>query len=182
MSLAGTIRWAVVPYTPQPPFRLYGGHDREPVTVASVEPLVAAARSGGDAELTYLVPVKARPLLVLNDPLDGRLREVCGLRLLRLSRLEEEERAYVRAGRDELLFHLDPERHALPEESAAILGAIVRVHVDAIAGGPELSRLTRSELAVIGDRVTRVLGLDVTALAERRLDALRAARRRELPE
>ena len=131
--LAGSVRWAVVPFVPRPPFRVYAGGDRPPYVVETVDQLVEAGRRGGDPELTYLVPGKVRPVLVLAEPPDRLHREVAALRLLRLSTLGEDERQAIRRGDDDLLIYLDPSRFVLPEENAIMVSALVRVHADAIA-------------------------------------------------
>ncbi len=174
--LAGSVRWAVVPYVPRPPFRLYAGPDRPPFEIASVDRLVAAARNGGDPELTYLVSGRARPVLVLGDPPDHHHREVAALRLLRLSALAADEREAVREGDDELLVYLDPRRFDLPEESAVMVTALVRLHVEAIASGPPAGRLDPDELRRVGELVVRFYGIDVGALVERRIRELAARR------
>lgn len=175
--LAGSIRWAVVPFPPRPPFRVYAGVGRPPYVVESVDRLVEAGQRGGDPELTYLVPGKARPVLVLAEPPDRLHREVAALRLLRLSALDEDERQAVRRGDDELLLYLDPSRFVLPEEHAIMISALVRLHVDAIASGPPAGRLSAAELGEIGERIVRFYDVDVSALVERRLRELVARRR-----
>lgn len=175
--LAGSVRWAVVPFTPRPPFRVYAGVDRSPYVVETTDQLVEAGRRGGDPELTYLVPGKVRPVLVLAEPPDRLHREVAALRLLRLSTLDEDERQEVRRGDDELLVYLDPSRFALPEENAIMISALVRVHADAIATGPPAGRLSVAELGDIGERIVRFYGIDVEALVERRIRELVARRR-----
>jgi hypothetical protein len=61
--LAGAAVWAVVPFAPEAPFRLYAGPGAEPRVVPDVAPLIRAARRGGDPQLTYLVAGKIRPVL-----------------------------------------------------------------------------------------------------------------------
>ncbi len=175
--LAGSVRWAVVPFAPRPPFRVYAGSEQPPIEVARVDRLVEAARRGGDPELTYLVSGKARPVLLLADPPDRHHREVAALRLLRLSRLGQDEREAVRRGEDELLFYLDPRRFDLPEENAVMVSALVRLHVEALASGPPAGRLRAEELRVVGERIVRFYGIDAGALVERRIRELAAGRR-----
>lgn len=177
--LAGSVRWAVVPYAPAPPFRLFAGADHPPIVAPNADSVIAASRGGGDAELSYIVSGKARPVLVLTDVPDRHHQEVTALRLLRLSRLTEDEQRRVRAGDDELLFHLAPDRFGLPEDSAAMVSALVRLHVEAIGSGPPLGLLEASELSVLGERIIRFYGFDTRFLVERRIKEL-AARRREL--
>jgi hypothetical protein len=134
--LAGSVRWAVVPYVPRPPFRVYAGPGQPPFEIGTADRLVKAVQEGGDPELTYLVPGKVRPVLVLADPPERQHREVAALRLLRLSALEPDEGEAVRQGDDELLVYLDPRRFDLPEESAVMITTLVRLHLEAITTGP----------------------------------------------
>lgn len=74
-EVVGCALWALAPYVPAAPFRLYPGPgDRPPVIVADVGTLRRAARLGGDPEVTVLTPAKVRPVLVVaeaGDSLDG---------------------------------------------------------------------------------------------------------------
>jgi hypothetical protein len=177
LTLAGTVRWAVVPYAPRPPFRLYAGQDHPPIEISDPGQLFESARGGGDAELTYLVPGKVRPVLILNESTEVLHREVTALRLLRLSKLEPEERERVRRQEEPLLFHLDPARFDLPEESAAIVSALVRLNVDAVDTGADLGELNPNESRVIGERIIGFYGFDTRLLIERRVRELAARRR-----
>lgn len=174
--LAGSVRWAVVPFAPAPPFRLYAGTGSDPIVVSDADTVIDAARSGGDAELSYIVPGKARPVLLLNEPPASHHREVAALRLVRLSKLLPDEQQSVRAQHDEMLFHLAPDRFDLPEENAAMVTALVRLHVDAIGGGAALGRLDDDELRVLGERIVRFYGFDVRSLLERHIRELAARR------
>jgi hypothetical protein len=176
MGLAGAVVWAVVPFVPEAPFRLYAG-DRPPVEVDEPGKLIAAARRGSDSEFTFLVPGKARPVLVVSDRADERLEEVLALRLVRLGGLTAREREIVRSGEDPGLYHLDPDRFALPEENAAIIAALVRVHRSAIDPQP-VGRLGDDELRVIHERLATHYGLDLRRLVRGELERLAAAQRR----
>ena len=123
-----------------------------------------------------VVPGKARPVLVLNDPPGAHHREVTALRLLRLSTLTPDERVRVREGEDELLFHLDIERFDLPEECAAMVTALVRLSVDAIGSGTALGRLTDPESRLLGERIIGFYGFDTRSLLERQIRELAARR------
>ncbi len=180
-SLAGSVRWAVVPFAPAPPFRLYAGTGIEPIVVPDTGTVIRAARGGGDAELSYIVPGKARPVLLLNDPPAAHHREVTALRLLRLAKLSPDEQQRVRAHEDELLFHLAPDRFDLPEENAAMVAALVRLHVDAIGDGPALGRLDDNEMGVLGERMIRFYGFDTRRLLERWIRELAARHRARGP-
>jgi hypothetical protein len=174
--LVGSVRWAVVPFAPAPPFRLYAGPGHEPITVPDRDLLIDAVRRGGDAELSYIVPGKARPVLLLTDPPVAHHQEVTALRLLRLSKLTAPEQQHVRERRDELLFHLAPERFDLPEESAAMVTALVRLHVDAIGSVPALGQLDEDELRVLGERIVTFYRFDTRRLLERQIEELVARR------
>lgn len=177
--LAGTVRWAVVPYAPRPPFRLYAGEGHAPVSVPDAAKLIASARRGGDAEFSYLVPGKARPVLILNDPPSEHHQEITALRLLRLSKVADPaRREEIRRNGDPLLFHLDPARFALPEENAAIVSALVRVHVDAIDANAALGTLSSTELSAVGERIIGFYGFDTRLLVERTIRELASRRRR----
>jgi hypothetical protein len=172
---AGTVRWAVVPYAPRPPFRLYAGEGQAPVVVAEAATIIESARRG-EAEFTYLVPAKARPILVLSEPPSAHHQEVVGLRLLRLSQLDAAARELVRRQEEPLLFHLDPARFDLPEENAAIVSAMVRVHVEAIERDSR-GELDANELRVLGERAIEFYGFDTRLLVERTIRRLAARRR-----
>lgn len=175
-GLAGSVRFAVIPSVPAPPFRLYAGEGSAPIVVPDAATLIAAAQRGGDAELSYIVPGKVRPVLLLNDPPAAHHPEVTALRLLRLGKLAPDEQERVRAHDDELLFPLAAGRFDLPEENAAIVSALVRVHVDAIGDGPALGRLDDDELRLLGERITRFYGFDLRRLLERHICDLAARR------
>jgi 3-dehydroquinate synthase class II len=176
-ELAGAVVWAVVPFVPQAPFRLYAGPRHAPVEVAQADKLIAAARRGADTEFTFLAPGKARPVLVVSDRIDPRLSELLALRLVRLSTLDAREQVAVRAGTEPGLFHLPPERFELPEENAAIIAALVRVHETAIDPSP-VGRLDGDEVRAVHERIARHYGLDLHALVRAELQRLADAQRR----
>jgi hypothetical protein len=176
-GLAGAVVWAVVPFVPEAPFRLYGGEDHPPVDVPDVGKLIVAARKGSDTEFTFLVPGKARPVLVVSDRLDESLGELIALRLLRLGALTAKEREVVRSQDDPGLYHLDPERFELPEENAAIVAALVRIHRSAIDPQP-VGRLDQDELRAVHERLAIHYGLDLRQLVRGELERLAAAQRR----
>jgi hypothetical protein len=168
-----------VPYAPRPPFRLYAGEKQAPVTVPDAATIIASARRG-EAEFTYLVPGEARPVLLLSDPPAEHHQEVTALRLLRLSKLDAASQEHVREQRDPLLFHLDPTRFDLPEENAAMVSALVRIHIDAIETESR-GELNPNELRVLGERLIEFYRFDTRLLIERRIRQL-AARRQEREE
>jgi hypothetical protein len=176
-GLAGAVVWAVVPFVPEAPFRIYAGRDRDPIQVARPTKLIAAARRGSDSEFTFLVPAKARPVLIVSDHADSRLRELLALRLLRLSALGAEEQDIIRRNADPGLLFLDPDRLKLPEENAAIIAALVRVHRSAIDPRPA-GRLDEQELATVHERIVRHYGLDMRQLVRTELERLVEVRRR----
>ena len=177
-ALRGSIRWAIVPYPPQPPFRLYAGEEQAPIVVTDAERIIAGARKeGGDVELTYLVPAKVRPVLILSDPPSAHHRELTALRLLRLSKLSPEAREEVRQGQDRLFLYLPRERFGFREENAAMVSAMVRLHTDAIGHGPSLGRIDDDEMRELGERIIDFYGFDTRRLLDRRIRELAARRR-----
>jgi hypothetical protein len=177
-GLAGAVVWAIVPFAPAAPFRLYAGREHAPIEVETPDRLIADARKGGDTEFTFLVPGKARPVLVVSDRRDPRVNELLALRLVRLSKLGDAEQEIVRRHGEPGLVHLDPRRFDLPDENAAMIAAAVRVHESAIDGKPA-GRLDENELRVVHERVARHYGLDLNMLVRselRRLADERAGR------
>lgn len=159
----GRCYWAVAPYSPRPPFRLYAGEGNVPREVASPAQLTAAARKGM-SEFTMLTPVKARPVLVITDVLQPH-DEVLALRLQRLEKLTSKEAERVRQHEDETLYHLSPEQfQGLPVENAAILTALLRLPIDAVDTAAELGALNENELRVVHERVVRTHGLNLEML------------------
>ncbi len=180
-GLAGAVAWAVVPFVPEAPFRLYAGTEHPPLDVAGPASLIAAAREGADSEFTFLVPAKARPVLVVSDRVDPRLREVLALRLLRLSALDPDERDIVRAHRDPGLFPLEPERFDLPEENAAMIAALVRIHETAVDPRP-IGRLDESQLRSVHGHIARHYRLDLRHIVRAELERLAAVKRQGTSE
>jgi hypothetical protein len=170
--LAGSVRWAVVPYAPAAPFELYAGADHAPIEA----PLKAMIERGADSEWRFLVGGKVRPVLVLADPSE-HYDELVALRLRRFAKLSTEEQQTVRDQRDPLMFHLVPERFTLPEENAVIVSAMVRVATSAIDTKRSLGTLGDEEMRVLGERVIRYFGFDTRLLVERRIRELAEARR-----
>jgi hypothetical protein len=173
-GLAGAVAWAVVPFAPEAPFRLYAGARRAPVDVPEANKLIAAARRGADTEFTFLVPGKARPVLIVSERLDARLGELLAVRLLRLSKLDAHEQEAVRTGAEPGLYHLPPDRFDLPEENAAIIAALVRVHRSAV-DTTTVGQLDRNALREVHGRIARHYGLDLHDLVRGELERLAAA-------
>lgn len=177
-GLAGAAVWAVVPFAPEAPFRLYAGPSHDPIEVGTPDRLIAAARKGGDPQFTYLVPGKARPVLVLSDAHDDDLGEVLALRLARFSRLTAEEQRRVRDHGHPTLFHLAPGNFpGLPEENAAMIAGLVRLHRSAI-DAEICGRLDDIELTTVHEQFVRFHGFNVRRLVEERLRRLSAQPRR----
>lgn len=178
-GLAGAIAWAVVPFAPAAPFRLYAGEDRAPIEVPEATKLIEAARRGAGAQFTYLVPGKVRPVLILSDRHDRSLAEYLALRLARFSKLEPAEQERVRAQQSRTLFHLRPDEFPdLPEENAAMIAGLVRVHRSAVDPTP-LGRLDAQDLAVVHQRVTRFYGFDLRMLVHEQLRTLAERQRQQ---
>lgn len=160
---AGRCHWAVAPFSPRPPFRLYAGLDSPPREVASPAQLTAAAKKGM-SEFTVLAPVKARPVLLLTEVLQPH-DEVLAVRLQRLEKLTADEAMRVRDHRDEGLFHLEPDAFpGLPVENAAIVTALLRLPIHAVDTSAELGSLNDNELRTLHERVVRANGFDLEML------------------
>ena len=161
---AGEAYWAIVPYTPQAPFKIHLA-DAAPVEVPSAAQIVDGLRKGGDAEFGFVVRAKARPVLLLSGLSDPRTGDLFALRLLRFSELSHDEQRQVREQREPLLFHLRPERFTgLPEECAALLSAPIRTHQTALDTRECLGRLDRNELRVLTERFVTYWRFDLRQL------------------
>ncbi len=169
----------LAPFAPAPPFQIYQ-EGAAPRPVDSVEPFTAAARKGA-SEFALLVPVKARPVLVITEVLPEH-EEVLALRLRRFEKLASEaERERVREGADPGLFHLKPERFGgLPVENAAIVSSVLRLPAAALDRRTSLGALDDNELRALHERVARVHRLRLDMLVLERAQALvqRAQRKR----
>lgn len=172
----GHCYWAVAPFAPAPPFRIYQ-EDAEARDVDSVEPFTEAVRKGM-SEFVLLTPVKTRPVLVITGVLREH-EEVLALRLRRLEKIATDAaRDLVRQGEDHALFYLQPERFpGLPVENAAIVTSLLRLPVSAIDRRTSLGSLNEDDLRVVHERVARAheLKLDVMIVeqARRLLEAAR---------
>jgi hypothetical protein len=172
----GHCYWALAPYSPRPPFRLYG-EAMAPKDVRSTEPFVDAARKGM-SEFVVLTTVKARPVLVIT-PVSPEHDEVLALRLRRFEKLSSDTaREQVRAGSDPVLFPLQPERFlGLPVENAAIVTSLLRLPVEALDRRESLGSLDDNELRTLHERVVRAHGLKLDTLILERAQTIIAAAR-----
>lgn len=162
-SPSGRCYWAVAPFSPQPPFRLYA-RDAPPVTVQSAGSIVDAARKGM-SEFVMLSTVKARPVLVLTDVLP-EYDEVLALRLRRFAKLGSDyARDRVRRGDDANLFALERQRFSgLPEENAAIVSSLMRLPIATLDRRETLGHVDEHGLRLLHERVVTALRLRVDTL------------------
>ncbi|HEY1457652.1 MAG TPA: hypothetical protein VGF15_03955 [Solirubrobacteraceae bacterium] len=176
MPPLGHCYWALAPYSPRPPFRLYG-EKMEPKSIASAEPFVDAARRGM-SEFVVLTPVKARPVLVIT-PVLPEYDEVLALRLRRFEKLSSDTvRQQVRDRADPALFHMRPDRFpGLPVENAAIVTSLLRIPAEALDRRQSLGSLDENELRVLHGRVVSAHGLKLDMLVLERAQALIAKAR-----
>lgn len=176
---AGEVYWAVVPSTPRAPFQVFV-KDKPPVEVPVARKIIDGLRSGEDVELRFVVEAKARPFLLLSDRVDPQTGDLFGLRLARLSALEEDEAQQVRDQRQPGLFHLKPERFPdLEEESAAMISAPIRLHETAVDIDKPLGRLDQNEMRVLSERFVSYWELDLNQLLIGKIREL--LRKRESP-
>lgn len=150
-----------------------------PKTVSSPDPFVDAARKAM-SEFVVLVPVKARPVLVITPAL-GDYDEVLALRLRRLEKLSTDAaRQQVREGGDPALFALQAERFpGLPVENAAIVTSLLRLPLDALDRRESLGSLDESGLRTVHAHLARTHGLKLdTLILERAQQLLASAQRR----
>jgi hypothetical protein len=145
----GSIYRAVAPFAPEPPFRIYAGEKTSPIVVNETPRLTEAEQ----VEFTVLIPVKARPVLVISEP-SRRYNEVLALRLRRLSRLTEAERLAALSDEADDLVCLDPRLcPGLEEENAAIVTTAMRLPVSALDLARPLGRLDGDEVRSIHERL-----------------------------
>lgn len=180
MTLAtGEVYWAVVPSTPRAPFQVFV-KDSPPVEAPSARKIIDGLRKGGSAELRFVVEAKARPVLLLSDRVDPHTGDLFGLRLVRLSALDDDEAQQVREQRQPGLFHLKPERFPeLEEESAVMISAPIRLHETAVDSTQPLGRLDQNELRVLSERFVSYWELDLHQLLIGKIREL--LRKRESP-
>lgn len=177
-GLRGAIVWALVGFVPEAPFRLWHG-DRHPhSSLPNARTFANQARHQGlDAQQTFLVEGKLRPILLLQDRPRNVLREIVGLRMVRLERLSQEQQTAIREQREPSLFHLAvaQSRYGLSKEMAIDLNALVRVHASAVLPRA-VGHLDDNEMRVIGQRLVQHLDVDLepllARLVEERLDQL----------
>lgn len=168
---AGRCYWAVAPFSPEPPFRIYAD-GAAPIEVDSAHKMQTAAARGG-SEFTVLTSVKVRPVLVVSEILSP-FDEVLALRLKRLSTLSEDQARAVREGQDDRLFYLDPEAmEGLELENAAIVTSLLKLPVGALDTTAELGSINEGELRVLHQSIadSNGLRLDLPVL-ERALDLI----------
>jgi hypothetical protein len=181
-SFRGAIVWAVAPYVPQAPFRIWGGTDQPIAPIATANELARQVlRRGLDAEQTFLVGGKLRPVVLLQERPRRALPEYAALRILRLEELSESRRESIRARAEASLYYLpvDKRKYGMTKEGAVDLNSLVRIHESAIAGRP-IGRLDAAELRLLGERLVDHLDIDLTASIEHRarelLEEIAAAR------
>lgn len=177
-GLRGAVVWAVTPYIPEAPFRLWLGEDQPIATIPDATAYARQAREQGlEAEQTFLVEGKLRPVLLLQDRPRGVMPEIAALRMVRLEALSASEQEGIRAHREPSLFHLavKPQKYGLSKEMAVDLNALVRIHRSAFVPRA-VGRLDDNEMRVIGERLAEHLDIDleplIAAKAEARLELL----------
>ena len=162
--------WALTLFENEAPFRVVapagvqGSH-------RSVSSLAAATGMARGVELA--IGAKVRPVLLLQDRPLGRLPDLVALKLARLGKLSASTRGRIVAQRSPLFWFLgrDPARYGLRQEAAIDVASIVRIHPSAITGRP-VALLDDDVMAEVGERLARVLDLDLSALVRREAAAI----------
>ncbi len=177
-GLRGAVVWALVGFVPEAPFRLWHGDEHPASELPDAGRFAKQVREQGlDAQQTFLVEGKLRPVVLLQDRPRNVLREIVGLRMVRLETLTEPAQATIRDQREPSLFHLPvrPSKYGLSKEMAVDLNALVRVHATAILPRA-VGRLDDNEMRVIGQRLVQHLDIDfeplLARLVEERLELL----------
>lgn len=176
-DLRGAIVWALVGFVPQAPFRLWHGDERSASTIVNASTFGRQVREGLEAQQTFLVEGKLRPVLLLQDRPRGVLREIVALRMVRIETMDETAQARIRDQQEPSLFHLPvrPAKYGLSKEVAIDRNALVRVHGSAFLPRA-VGRLDDNEMRVIGQRLVEHLDIDLepllARLVEERLEVL----------
>ena len=163
----GELRWALVPYVPQAPFRsrAWGaGVDFEAIRTQLRQ---ERPRSGIDLELRAAV----RPVLLLHDWEAAADGAYVVLRTKRIEALPVEAQPGVRAGDDTALIPLAG-IHA-GNERAAMIGTVTRLHVSAI-DSTVLGTVADATLQRVAESMAAAMQLDLDGLVQRRVDAVLA--------
>ena len=180
-ELRGAIVWAMVPYVPEAPFRLWLGEGQPVAELPDARTYADQVRRRGlESEQTSLLAGKLRPVVLLQDRPRGVLPEIVALRMVRTEALAPEAQRSIRDHREPSLFHLPVRRdkYGLTREMAIDLNALVRIHSTAFLRRP-VGRLDDNELRVVGERLAEHLDIDleplIAARVEERLEALTAS-------
>ena len=166
----GSIVWALTLFENEAPFTI-----SEPVEARGRYPSVASvtAATRGARQVELSVGAKVRPVLLLQDRPLGRLPDVVALKLARIGKLSASARERIVTQRSPLFWFLgaEPARYGLRQEAAVDVAAIVRVHPSALAGRP-VGVLDDAAMAGVGEKLARVLDLDLSALVRREAAAI----------
>jgi len=171
-GLRGAILWALVGFVPEAPFRLWHGDKQRHSSLPDARTFGEQARHQGlDAQQTFLVEGKLRPVVLLQDRPRNVLREIVALRMIRLESLPDPEQSSIREQREPSLFHLPlrESKYGLSKEMAVDLNALVRVHATALLPRA-VGRLDDNEMRVIGHRLVQHLDIDLEPLLARLVD------------
>lgn len=181
-TLQGAIVWAVVAYQEEAPFELRS--NSHPLGRQGASWIAhRVARPSTDHQhleqpFDLVVKAKVRPIVLLQDRPQGRLREYAALKLTRLEKYAAEKQREVRsqpAGAP--FFYLKAGR--LTVEHAVDLLSLVRIHESAIvtrSGKIEIiDKLNSNEFRVVCERLVDLLDLDLANLVGREANKLLVA-------
>lgn len=172
-GVQGGVVWALVPYDFRTPV-VVADHPDGPTTFANVGDLVSDVRDKTlPPEFHVEVGAKIRPVLLLQDRPEGRLKEYAALKLTRIEKLAADAQESVRQQQAKRFFHLPhPARFKLGKEFAIDLLSLVRIHQLAIVAPPQ-GKLNENEFRVVCERLVRVMDLDIAHMVVREAAAFR---------
>lgn len=171
-GLRGAIVWAIVPYVPEAPFRLWLGDEQPVGEIADARGYADQVRTQGlEAEQRFVVGGKLRPVLLLQDRPRGVLKEIVALRMVRLEAQSESHQRRIRQRKEPSHFHLPvrSEKYGLSKEVAIDLNALVRVHASAFLP-KAVGRLDENEMRELGERLAEHLDIDLEPVVARRVE------------
>ena len=164
LPMRGEVRWALVPYTFEAPFRgtaWTGG--------LNFDGVVDAARANGRVGIEVIMKAKVRPVVILQSYESTSHGAYAVLRTRRLETMTAATQASVRAGDDPAL-HLLADAYA-GSKRAVLLNGLTRIDSTAIER-ELIGRIDDAEMATISRGIAGLLELDLDQLVQERVTAV----------